>query len=310
MTVESVTYISDLDDTNPASGDSRVEGDDHIRNIKTGLLGSFPNFTGAAVTVTEAELNGLDITTLGTVEASKVVTVDTNRMVKNLLLDEATTFIADSTDTTKQVKFETSSATTATVTTITVSQTANRTITLPNATTTLVGQDTTDTLSNKTLTSPVLNGSISGTGVLDENNMASNSDTALATQQSIKAYVDTEVAGVLFTESYETSSPPTIGTSTNNYSESHGLSGIPKIYTISMRCTSADNGYSVDDEVLVSGIAGATGADWSIWADATDVGIATNSANWSTLGAFIAQKTGAAGTADMNDWAWVIRAYY
>jgi len=35
------------------------------------------------------------------------------------------------------------------------------------------------------------------TGILDENNFASNSDVKLATQQSIKSYVDTEVAGIV-----------------------------------------------------------------------------------------------------------------
>ena len=49
------------------------------------------------------------------------------------------------------------------------------------------------TLTNKTLTSPVLNTSVSGTAVLDEDNMASDSDTQLATQQSIKAYVDAQI---------------------------------------------------------------------------------------------------------------------
>lgn len=52
----------------------------------------------------------------------------------------------------------------------------------------------TQTLTNKTLTSPVLNTGVSGTAVLDEDNMASNSATQLATQQSIKAYVDAESA--------------------------------------------------------------------------------------------------------------------
>ena len=46
------------------------------------------------------------------------------------------------------------------------------------------------TLTNKTLTSPVLNTGVSGTAIKDEDNMASNSATHLATQQSIKAYVD------------------------------------------------------------------------------------------------------------------------
>ncbi len=52
------------------------------------------------------------------------------------------------------------------------------------------------TLTNKTLTSPVLNTGVSGTAVLDEDNMASNSATQLATQQSIKAYVDSSVAAI------------------------------------------------------------------------------------------------------------------
>lgn len=53
-----------------------------------------------------------------------------------------------------------------------------------------VSKTGTETLTNKTLTSPVLNTGVSGTAVLDEDNMASNSATKLATQQSIKAYVD------------------------------------------------------------------------------------------------------------------------
>ena len=74
--------------------------------------------------------------------------------------------------------------------------TADRTVTLPL----LTGGDEftfnahTQTLTNKTLTSPVLNTSVSGTAVKDEDNMASNSDQHLATQQSIKAYVDTVAA--------------------------------------------------------------------------------------------------------------------
>ena len=52
------------------------------------------------------------------------------------------------------------------------------------------------TLTNKTLTSAVLNGTISGTSIKDEDNMASDSATHLATQQSIKAYVDTQVATI------------------------------------------------------------------------------------------------------------------
>ena len=52
---------------------------------------------------------------------------------------------------------------------------------------------TTKTLTNKTLTSPVINTSVSGSAIKDEDDMSSNSATALATQQSIKAYVDTQL---------------------------------------------------------------------------------------------------------------------
>ena len=52
---------------------------------------------------------------------------------------------------------------------------------------------TTKTLTNKTLTSPVLNTGVSGSAVLDEDDFASNSATKLATQQSIKAYIDGQI---------------------------------------------------------------------------------------------------------------------
>jgi len=48
------------------------------------------------------------------------------------------------------------------------------------------------TLTNKTLTSPVLNTGISGTGIKDQDDMSSDSASHLATQQSIKAYVDSQ----------------------------------------------------------------------------------------------------------------------
>ena len=47
------------------------------------------------------------------------------------------------------------------------------------------------TLTNKTLTSPVLNTAISGSAFLDEDDMSSDSATKVASQQSIKAFVET-----------------------------------------------------------------------------------------------------------------------
>jgi len=76
--------------------------------------------------------------------------------------------------------------------------TADRTITLPNLTGTVSLLTATETLTNKTLTAPtltsaVLNTAVSGSAILDEDDLSSNSATQLATQQSIKAYVDTQI---------------------------------------------------------------------------------------------------------------------
>ena len=64
------------------------------------------------------------------------------------------------------------------------------TVAIDSTVATLTGSQT---LTNKTLTSAVLNGTISGTSIKDEDDMSSDSADHLATQQSIKAYVDSQV---------------------------------------------------------------------------------------------------------------------
>ena len=76
--------------------------------------------------------------------------------------------------------------------------TADRTHTLPDANGTISLTDNADTSTNKTFTTPtitsgVFNTGVSGSAVLDEDNMASDSATKVATQQSIKAYVDNQI---------------------------------------------------------------------------------------------------------------------
>ena len=92
------------------------------------------------------------------------------------------------------------------VTLIGPAATADVTVTLPASAGTLaltsdltsyITASSSDTLTNKTLTNPVLNGTLSGTGFLDEDSMSSNSATAVASQQSIKAYVDANAGGTL-----------------------------------------------------------------------------------------------------------------
>jgi len=90
MGLETGTYISDLNSSNPAAGDAVNEGDDHIRLIKSTVKATFPSVSGAVssthtelnlldgVTANTTELNYVDVTTLGTAQASKAVTADAN----------------------------------------------------------------------------------------------------------------------------------------------------------------------------------------------------------------------------------------
>ena len=82
------TYISQLVSANPTASDDVSEGDDHLRMMKTVLKTQFSGLTGTTaissseaelnildgVTATAAELNYLDITTLGTSADSKALT--------------------------------------------------------------------------------------------------------------------------------------------------------------------------------------------------------------------------------------------
>ena len=76
--------------------------------------------------------------------------------------------------------------------------TADRTHTLPDAGGSIMLTDNADTSTDKTfttptITSPVFNTGVSGTAVLDEDDMSSDSATKAATQQSIKAYIDNQI---------------------------------------------------------------------------------------------------------------------
>jgi hypothetical protein len=58
MSVETATYISELDSAKPAGTDLKSEGDDHLRLIKAALENTFTEITGA-ITSTQDELNQL-----------------------------------------------------------------------------------------------------------------------------------------------------------------------------------------------------------------------------------------------------------
>ena len=59
MALETGTYISDLNVSNPAATDGVTQADDHLRLIKSTVKATFPNVSGA-VTPTHTELNYVD----------------------------------------------------------------------------------------------------------------------------------------------------------------------------------------------------------------------------------------------------------
>lgn len=74
MSVESATYISQLDATLPGINDPKSEGDDHLRLTKSVLKAQFPNLGAAAVTPTAADINVLAGAATGPIAALQVVT--------------------------------------------------------------------------------------------------------------------------------------------------------------------------------------------------------------------------------------------
>ena len=163
------------------------------------------NLDGTAISATAAELNIMDGVTSTTAELNILDGVTSTAAELNIL-DGVTSTTAELnildgvTATTAELNLTDGGSTVGT----TAVAGGDGILTNDNGTMRQTSVDTFDTylaqstktLTNKTLTSAVLNGTISGTSIKDEDNMASDSATHLATQQSIKAYVDAEVAAI------------------------------------------------------------------------------------------------------------------
>ncbi len=129
----------------------------------------------------------------GNVNVDGVVTHSGNMTIGNAATD---TLTINATIQGSSLVFEGATANAHELTLAIPDATSDVTVTLPNATDTLVGKATTDVLTNKTLTSPVINTGVSGSAILDSDTMSGASSTTLSSSESIKAYVDTQVATV------------------------------------------------------------------------------------------------------------------
>jgi hypothetical protein len=139
--------------------------------------------------------------------------------------------------------------------------------------------------------------------ILDEDDMASDSDTAIATQQSIKAYVDNVS---VFTKSFESTEQTIPAANAAVLTISHGLGEIPKLMEMVYRCKTNDNGWIAGDEIVTHSQSDAGLGDWSV---------VKNSAEVKFRGAF-SQRAFAHGTTVNGrffpaspNWKIVFRAY-
>ena len=215
--VDAQVTASDLDFSGDTGGSQSIDLDSQSLTL-TGGTGI--DTTGSAQTMTFAIDSTVATLTGSQVLTNKTIDVDNNTVsnievdnLKSGVLDTDITSVSASDDTLASAKAIKTYVDTQVATVPTGDITAvvagtglsggatSGSATLAIDTATTVDLSTAQTLTNKiltspTLTSPVLNTSISGTAFKDEDNMSSNSATAVASQQSIKAYVDNEIASV------------------------------------------------------------------------------------------------------------------
>ena len=99
------------------------------------------------------------------------------------------------------------------------------------------------TICDKTLASPVLCGTITGNAFLDEDNMASDSASKVASQQSIKAYVDSVASGLDLKCSSHAATTANLSADYSN-----GSSGVGATLTNN----STQSAFSVDGQTMVA----------------------------------------------------------
>ena len=141
---------------------------------------------------------------------------------------------------------------------------------------------------------------------LDQDTLSSDSATAIASQQSIKAYVDAAIAAAagVTTGTPLTQSPYALSATVT---QAHGLGARPTFIVVEAVCTSASQGWEAGDRVVLSEygpIAGGATA-WTINWDATNVVMTTSA----TAGTILDEATRGNVTLTIANWNIIITPY-
>lgn len=94
MTVESASYISQLNSSNPSASDPLSEGDDHLRLVKSVLQTQFPNLSTTAVSQTSDQLNklGFPVGSVIMYGSNSIPTTQTISGINDFLLCDGSAF--------------------------------------------------------------------------------------------------------------------------------------------------------------------------------------------------------------------------
>lgn len=135
---------------------------------------------------------------------------------------------------------------------------------------------------------------------LDQDDMASDSATAVPSQQSVKAYVDSKPFNEEFISSAQTI------TSGGDLTLPHGLSSTPKLFTLLLKCVVSEGNWTVGDELLIApGANGNQGC--AIRPDGTNIFVQFGS-NGSVFS--VNNETGGANVTLTNtSWTLIVKAW-
>ena len=174
MGIETGNFISNLNSANPLSSDNVSEGDDHLRLLKNVLKKTFPAGTNDS----------------GPEQAVQVIIAKSSAPTISGSAAQSTGLIwLDTTNNVLKIRNQANDA----WITLAVNPEVNNSVDINAGTIDGATIGATSASTGKFSTLNVAGDGATVTGIKDEDDMSSNSNVKLATQQSIKAYVDSQV---------------------------------------------------------------------------------------------------------------------